>query len=60
MISKIYEIGAKYKLTGMGRRKGSKRPNKSKLYKQAVAMSSLTPSIKRIVTYNNKKKTNEQ
>tara|TARA_Y100000356_G_scaffold28964_1_gene20965 strand:+ start:3855 stop:4022 length:168 start_codon:yes stop_codon:yes gene_type:complete len=55
MISKIYEIGAKYKLTGMGRRKGSKRPNKSKAYKQAVAMSSLSPSIKRIVKYKKTK-----
>ena len=54
MISKIYEIGAKYKLTGMGRRKGQKRPNKSKLYKEATAMSSLTPSIKRIIRYKKK------
>ena len=55
MISKIYEIGAKYKLTGMGRRRGSKRPNKSKAYKQAVAMSSLSPSIKRVVHYKKTK-----
>ena len=55
MISKIYEIGAKYKLTGMGRRKGTKRPNKSQAYKEATAMSSLTPSIKRVVRYKKTK-----
>tara|TARA_R110002020_G_scaffold259996_1_gene474174 strand:+ start:5822 stop:6004 length:183 start_codon:yes stop_codon:yes gene_type:complete len=60
MISKIYEIGAKYKLTQMGRRKGTKRPNKSQAYKEAIAMSSLSPSIKRVVSYRIKKKTNKQ
>tara|TARA_Y100001938_G_C8003886_1_gene386264 strand:+ start:214 stop:381 length:168 start_codon:yes stop_codon:yes gene_type:complete len=55
MISKIYKIGAKYKLTEMGRKKGSKRLNKRKAYKQAVAMSSLSPSIKRIVKYKKTK-----
>ena len=59
MISKIYKYAAKYKLTEMGKRKGTKRPNKSQAYKEAVAMSSLRPHIKRIVRYN-KKKSNEQ
>ena len=58
MISKIYEIGAIYKLTRTGGRKGKKRPNKSQLYKEATAMSSLSPSIKRVIHY--KKKSNEQ
>ena len=53
MISKIYKCP--YKLSQMGRRKGTKRPNKSKLYKQAVAMSSLSPSIKRVVRYKKTK-----
>ena len=57
MISKIYESVHK-KL--FKKRKGMKRPNKSQAYKEATAMSSMTPSIKRIVTYKNKKKTNEQ
>ena len=56
MISKIYKYGAKYKLTQMGRIKGTKRPNKSQAYKEATAMSSLSPSIKRVVKYDNKKK----
>ncbi len=59
MISKIYKYAAKYKLTEMGKRKGTKRPNKSQAYKEAVAMSSLGPRIKRIVRYD-KKKSNEQ
>ena len=57
MISKIYESVHK-KL--FKKRKGMKRPNKSHAYKEATAMSSMTPSIKRIVTYDNKKETNEQ
>ena len=60
MISKIYGQ-TKYKsMFQAGRGKGRKRPNKSQAYKEATAMSSLTPSIKRIVTYDNKKETNEQ
>ena len=55
MISKIYEMARKYKLTEMGRRKGSKRPNKSKAYKEAIKMSSLSPSIKRVVKYKKTK-----
>ena len=57
MISKIYESVHK---TLFKKRKGMKRPNKSQAYREATAMSSMTPSIKRIVTYKNKKKTNEQ
>ena len=55
MISKIYKYGAMYKLTQMGRRKGTKRPNKSKAYKEAVYMSRLSPSIKRVVKYKKTK-----
>ena len=43
-----------------GKGKGRKRPNLSKAYKEAIAMSRLTPSIKRVVTYKIKKKINEQ
>ena len=53
MISKIYESINK-KL--FRKRKGMKRPNKSQAYKEATAMSSLSPSIKRVVKYDNKKK----
>ena len=60
MISKIYGQ-TKYKsMFEAGRGKGRKRPNKSQAYKEAIAMSSLSPSIKRIVTYKKKKKSNEQ
>ena len=52
MISKIYESINK-KL--FRKRKGMKRPNKSKAYKEAVAMSSLSPSIKRVVRYKKTK-----
>ena len=55
MISKIYGQ-TKYKsMFEAGRGKGRKRPNKSQAYKEATAMSSLTPSSKRVVRY---KKTN--
>ena len=55
MISKIYGQ-TKYKsMFEAGRGKGRKRPNKSQAYQEATAMSSLTPSIKRVVRY---KKTN--
>ena len=59
MISKIYKYAAKYKLTEMGKRKGTKRPNRSQAYKEAVAMSSLGPRVKRIVKYK-KTESNEQ
>lgn len=48
MISKIYESVSKKIFR---RRKGMKRPNKSQAYKEAKAMSSLGPSIKRVVNY---------
>ena len=53
MISKIYK--SLYRLSQMGRRKGTKRPNKSQAYKEATAMSSLSPSIKRVVRYKKTK-----
>ena len=52
MISKIYESVHK-KL--FQKRKGTKRPNKSQAYKEATAMSSLSPSIKRVVHYKKTK-----
>ena len=52
MISKIYDSIHK-KI--FNKRKGIKRPNKSKAYKEAIAMSSLSPSIKRVVRYKKKK-----
>ena len=52
MISKIYDSVHK-KL--FRKRKGMKRLNKSKAYKEATAMSSLSPSIKRIVKYKKDK-----
>ena len=52
MISKIYESVHK-KL--FKKRKGMKRPNKSQAYKEATAMSSLSPSIKRVVRYKKTK-----
>jgi hypothetical protein len=52
MISKIYDSVHK-KL--FRKRKGMKRPNKSKAYKEARAMSSLDYSIKRIVKYKKDK-----
>ena len=55
MNSKFWEYLAKYKMTAMGRRKGTKRPNKSQAYKEATAMSSLSPSIKRVVRYKKTK-----
>ena len=55
MISKIYGQ-TKYKsMFQAGRGKGRKRPNKSQAYKEATAMSSLTPSIKRVVRYKKTK-----
>ena len=55
MISKIYGQ-TKYKsMFEAGRGKGRKRPNKSQAYKEATAMSSLTPSIKRVVRYKKTK-----
>ena len=56
MNSKFWEYVKKYKMTEMGRRKGTKRPNKSQAYKEATAMSSLSPSIKRVVRYKKTKK----
>jgi hypothetical protein len=53
MISKIYQQDRK--LVQMGRGKHKKYPKLSKIYKQAKAMSSLTPSIKRIVKYKKTK-----
>ena len=59
MISKIYGQ-TKYKsMFQAGRGKGRKRPNKSQAYKEAIAMSSLSPSIKRVVKYRINKKTNQ-
>ena len=52
MISKIYESVHK---TLFKKRKGMKRPNKSQAYKEATAMSSLSPSIKRVVRYKKTK-----
>lgn len=52
MISKIYN--STYKKL-FRKRRGMKRPNKSKAYKEATAMSSLSPSIKRVVRYRKKK-----
>ena len=52
MISKIYESVSKKIFR---RRKGMKRPNKSQAYKEAVAMSSLSSSIKRVVRYKTTK-----
>jgi len=52
MISKIYDSIHKKIFK---KRKGMKRPNKSKAYKEATAMSSLSPSIKRVVRYKKKK-----
>ena len=52
MISKIYDSVHKKIFR---KRKGMKRPNKSQAYKEAVAMSSLTPSIKRVVRYKKTK-----
>ena len=52
MISKIYDSVHK-KL--FRKRKGIKRLNKSKAYKEATAMSSLSPSIKRVVKYKKTK-----
>ena len=56
MISKIYESSYKRLFR---KRKGTKRPNKSQAYKEAIAMSSLEPRIKRIVKYK-KTESNEQ
>ena len=56
MISKIYKSNYKRLFR---KRKGIKRPNKSQAYKEAVAMSSLGPRIKRIVKYK-KTESNEQ
>jgi hypothetical protein len=53
MISKIYK--ATRRLTEMGKGKYKKYPKTSKLYKEAKAMSSLSSSIKRIVTYKKTK-----
>ena len=55
MNSKFWEYVKKYKMTEMGRRKGTKRPNKSQAYKEAKAMSSLSSSIKRVVRYKKTK-----
>ena len=55
MISKIYEIGAKYKLTRMGGRKGKPNKEKADLYRDAARLSRLQPSIKRVVRYNKTK-----
>ena len=55
MNSKFWEYVKKYKMTEMGRRKGTKRPNKRQAYKEATAMSSLSPSIKRVVRYKKTK-----
>ena len=52
MISKIYDSTHKKIFI---KRKGMKRPNKSQAYKEATAMSSLSPSIKRVVQYRKKK-----
>ena len=49
MISKIYKQDRK--LVQMGRGKYKKYPKLTKIYKEAKAMSSLTPSIKRVVKY---------
>ena len=58
-ISKIYEIGATHYLTRHGSGKYKKYPNRSKMYKQAVAMSSLTPNVKRRVYYNTNKESGD-
>ena len=58
-ISKIYEVGATHYLTQHGRGKHKKYPNRSKMYKQAVAMSSLTPNVKRRVYYNTNKESGD-
>ena len=50
MISKIYKSAYK---TLFEKRKGMKRLRKKQAYKEAAAMSSLSPSIKRVVTYKN-------
>ena len=55
MISKIYEIGAKYKLTRMGGRKGKPNKEKADLYRDAARLSRLQPSIKRVVRYKKTK-----
>ena len=55
MNSKFWEYAAKYKMTAMGRREVTKRPNKSQAYKEATAMSSLSSSIKRVVRYKKTK-----
>ena len=60
MISKIYGQTKYKRMFQAGRGKGRKRPNRSKAYREAAAMSRLTPSIKRVVTYKIKKKINEQ
>ena len=51
MISKIYEYGAKYKLTRMGSRKGKPNKEKADLYREAARMSKLRPFITRVVNY---------
>ena len=56
MISKIYEIGAKYKLTRMGSRKGKPNKEKADAYRDAARMSRIRPRIARVVNY---KKTNK-
>ena len=53
MISKIYDSVHKKIFK---KRKGMKRLNKSQAYKEATAMSSLSPSIKRVVRYKKKMK----
>ena len=54
MISKIYK--SKHKsLFEAGKGKGRKRPNRQKVYKEAVYMSRLSPSIKRVVKYKKTK-----
>jgi len=53
MISKIYDSVHKKIFK---KRRGMKRPSKSQAYKEATAMSSLSPSIKRVVRYKKKMK----
>ena len=52
MISKIYKSAHK---TLFEKRKGMKRLRRKQAYKEAAAMSRLSASIKRIVTYEDEK-----
>ena len=54
MISKIYQNP--YKLTQMGRKKGTKFKERADAYRDAARMSRIKPRIARVVNY---KKTNK-